>query len=58
MNEKREIREIIAMIASARERLEDLISQYNGQDGDVTELDEAADALSDAVEILEDAWSE
>ncbi len=58
MNEKREIREIIAMIASARERLEDLISQYNGQDGDVTELDEAADALSDAVEILEDALSE
>ena len=46
------------MIASARERLEDLISQYNGQDGDVTELDEAADALSDAVEILEDALSE
>ena len=58
MNEKREIREIIAMIASARERLEDLISRYDGQDGDVTELDEAADALSDAVEILEDAWSE
>ena len=54
MDGKKELREIIEIIESARERLESLINRYDEQGGGVTELDEAVDALSDAVEILED----
>ena len=58
MTEKIELQEIIAMIGSVREKLENMIIQYDEQNKDVSELDEAIDALSDAIEILEEVWSE
>ncbi|MBR3245939.1 MAG: hypothetical protein IKF90_25065 [Parasporobacterium sp.] len=58
MTEKIELQEIIAMIGSVREKLENMIIQYDEQNKDVSELDEAVDALSDAIEILEEVWSE
>ena len=54
MDRKQEIFEIITITKTVRKRLEDLISSCEEQDEDVTGLDEAADALSDAAEILEE----
>ena len=57
-DEKKELREIIAMIGAARDRLGDLIVRYDARDEDTTELDEAADALFDAADILQDVLDE
>lgn len=54
MDSKQELREILTAAKSARKRLQDLIIRCEEQDEDVSELDEAADALSDAAEILEE----
>ena len=54
----RELQEILSMTSSVRKRLEKLILQYEEADLDVSDLDEAVDALSDAAEIMEDVLGE
>ena len=54
MDSKQELYEIITTAKSARKRLQDLIIRCEEKDEDISGLDEAADALSDAVEILEE----
>lgn len=58
LNTKKDLQEIILLTKTARQKLEDLIFQCEEQTGDVSELDAAADALSDAVEILEESWED
>jgi len=58
LNTKKELQEIILLTKTARQKLEALIVRCEEQTGDVSELDEAADALSDAVEILEELWED
>ena len=58
LNTKKDIQEIILLTKTARQKLEALIVQCEEQTGDVSELDAAADALSDAVEILEESWED
>ena len=53
MDEKKELRELIAMIETARERLDDLMIRYDARDEDTMELEKAVDALEDAVDSIE-----
>ena len=45
-------------VGAAGERLDDLIVRYDARDEGTTELDEAADALFDAADILQDVLDE
>lgn len=54
-DKNQELREILSMTSSARKKLENLILRCEEADEDVSELDEAVDALSDAAEIMEEA---
>ncbi len=58
MDEKKELREIMGMIETARERLDDLIIRYDSRDEDTTELEKSVDALDNAFDSLEDALGE
>ena len=56
MDKKTELQEIIAMLKSVKTRLDNLITKYEEQDEDNLILYEAAAALSDTVELVEEEY--
>ena len=55
MDYKEELKEIIAQIDEAKERLAELAEAMNMEGQDTEGLDEALDALDDAIDILEES---
>ena len=56
MDKKTELQEIIAMLKTVKTRLDNLITLYEEQDEDNLILYEAAAALSDTVELVEEEY--
>ncbi|MBQ7372853.1 MAG: hypothetical protein IJ820_07375 [Lachnospiraceae bacterium] len=51
---KKELQEIIDQVDAAKNRLAELAMEIDAEDRDTGDMDEALDALDDAIDILED----
>lgn len=54
---KKELREIIGLVESAKSHLSEMTLDMENAGRDIGTLDEALDALDDAIDIMEDSCS-
>lgn len=54
---KKELREIIVLVESAKTRLSEMTFDMENAGRDIGPLDEALDVLDDAIDIMEDSCS-